>query len=178
MTKKLLDLSSVSFLIVDDNNHIRRVIAQILRSLGARTIKEAGDGSEALAILGDWDADIVITNWMMAPLDGIELARTVRTASDSRNPMVPIIMLTAYSEAERVTEARDAGVTEVVVKPVSPSALYKRIEEVILRPRQFVRCETYVGPDRHRRSDENYHGPRRRSHDADQAEPAAADADP
>lgn len=175
MTKKLLDLSSISFLVVDDNDHMRRVIAQILRSLGAQTIKQAADGAEALAILGDWDADIIIADWLMTPLDGIEFTRMVRTAPDSRNPMAPIIMVTAYSESERITEARDAGITEMMVKPVSPQALYKRIEEVILRPRQFVRCDSFVGPDRHRRSDKNYHGPRRRSHDESENEPADAE---
>lgn len=165
MKKTILDLSAIRFLIVDDNAHMRWIISQILRSLGAESLREAEDGAEALAILGEWDVDIVIVDWMMTPLDGIDFTKLVRTAADSRNPMVPIIMLTGYSEADRIGMARNAGVTEVVVKPVSARALYLRIEEVILRPRQFVRCKTFVGPDRHRRSDENYHGPRRRRTD-------------
>ena len=151
--RKLLDLSAVSFLVVDDSAHMRAIVRQILRSFGARTIEEAGDGAAALAAMRRFVPDIVITNWMMAPMDGIELTREVRRAPDGPCPMVPIIMITGHTEEARVAEARDAGVTELLAKPTSPRALYLRIEEVILRPREFVRTDDYVGPARQRHTD-------------------------
>ncbi len=101
----------------------------------------------------------------MRPIDGIEFTRALRTTSDSPNPMLPVIMLSGHTEPVRIAVARNAGVTEFLSKPVSPKALYLRIEEVILRPRQFVRTKSFHGPDRRRRGDDKYSGERRRASD-------------
>lgn len=151
--RKLLNLSAVSFLVVDDSQYMRAIVKRILRMFGARTIREAGDGSEALEVMNKFVPDIVVTNWLMAPLDGIAFTRKVRRAEDGPCPMVPIIMISGHTEEARVAEARDAGVTEFLAKPTSPKALYLRIEEVILRPRKFIRTPDYVGPDRERHGD-------------------------
>ena len=86
----------------------------------------------------------------------------VRTAPDSPNPFVPIIMLTAHSSLERVIQARDSGVNEFLTKPVTASGLYSRISTVIESPRQFVRASEYFGPDR-RRTVKEFMGLERRS---------------
>lgn len=175
----LLDLSGLKFLIVDDSAGMREILMKILHSLGAKTFLEANEGYAAYELFKTNPVDIILTDWLMKPGDGIAFTRRVRTASDSPAPMIPIIMITAHTEASRVAEARDAGVTEFLAKPVSPLALYRRIEEVILRPRQFVRAEGYTGPDRHRHSDEFYSGPRRRSNDeGDDAADAEAKGEP
>jgi two-component system, chemotaxis family, chemotaxis protein CheY len=75
---------------------------------------------------------------------------------------VPIIMLTGHSERTRVTNARDAGITEFMVKPISAKALYQRILNVVVNPRPFVRTKTFFGPDRRRNVNPNYSGPERR----------------
>src|SRR5690606_14043240 len=92
--------------------------------------------------------DIVIADWMMKPMDGISFARMVRNDPRSPNAYVPIILMTGFSERRRVLQARDAGVTEFLVKPFNARDLYKRIAQVIERPRQFVRSEDFFGPDR------------------------------
>jgi two-component system chemotaxis response regulator CheY len=102
----------------------------------------------------------------MEPLDGIDFTRMVRTAPDSPNPFVPIIMLTAQSSMERVTQARDSGVNEFLAKPVTAKGLYSRIATVIERPRQFVRASEYFGPGR-RRSVKEFMGMDRRSDGGD-----------
>jgi DNA-binding response OmpR family regulator len=89
----------------------------------------------------------------------------VRNAPDSRNPYLPIIMMTGHSERYRVMEARDAGVTEFVAKPLTAKSVLERIQAVIYRPRPFVRTADYFGPDRRRKDDPNYDGPRRRAAD-------------
>ena len=98
----------------------------------------------------------------MEPLDGIDFTPMVRTAPDSPNPFVPIIMLTAHPSMERVTQARDSGVNEFLAKPVTAKDLCSRIATVIESPRQFVRASEYFGPD-HRRSAKEFMGMDRRS---------------
>lgn len=165
MQNTLLDLSALRFLTVDDSAEMRSLITNMLFSLGAHNFLDAGDGAEALEIMSVNHIDVVLTDWMMSPIDGLEFTRHVRTAPDSRFQTVPIIMISGYTEARHVTQARNAGVTEFLAKPVSPIALYQRIEEVILRPRKFIRTQSYTGPDRHRHDGETYFGPRRREDD-------------
>ncbi len=159
------NLERLNFLVVDDIRGMRFLLRSVLHALGARHIEEATDGADAYARLGTYAADIVICNWQMSPMDGLEFVRLLRTDTDSPNPFVPVIMLTAHTEAKRVTEARDAGVTEFLAKPFSAHQLYSRIRTIIKYPRSFVRAETYSGPDRRRRHDPDYQGPERRTQD-------------
>ncbi len=159
------NLERLNFLVVDDNRHMRSLVRSILHALGARHIEEATDGADAYARLGAYAADISICDWEMSPMDGLEFVRLVRTDTDSPDPFVPVIMLTAHTEAKRVVEARDAGVTEFLAKPISADQLYSRIRAIIKRPRQFVRAKSYVGPDRRRRQDPDFEGPERRPQD-------------
>ena len=76
-------------------------------------------------------ADVLIVDWHMEPLDGLDFVRLVRTAKDSANSYVPIIMLTGYTEYRRVTDARDAGVNEFLAKPISAGALYLRFASIV-----------------------------------------------
>jgi len=145
-------LSNISFLIIDDNAFMRMIVKRILATMDAKTVKEAEDGADALKILQTYSPDIIITDWVMDPIDGIELTRMIRTAHDSKNPFVPIIMLTAHSELSRIIKARDSGVNEIVVKPVSVKALFSRIQMVIERPRPYVKVGDYFGPDRRRKT--------------------------
>jgi DNA-binding response OmpR family regulator len=71
-------------------------------------------------------------------------------------------MVTGHTEKDRVTAARDAGVTEFLAKPISAKALYERIVNVVANPRPFIKTKTYFGPDRRRNSNSNYVGPERR----------------
>ena len=99
----------------------------------------------------------------MGAEEGVTLARYLRTHPDSPLPYVPIIMLTGHADRQRVMAARDAGVNEFCVKPVTPADLLKRIMAVIDHPRQFIRSGTYFGPDRRRVDDPRYKGPERRA---------------
>ena len=159
------NLERLNFLVVDDNRHIRSLVRSLLRVLGARHIEEATDGADAYARLGTYAADVIICNWQMSPMDGLEFVRLLRTDTDSPNPFVPVIMLTAHTEAKRVVEARDAGVTEFLGKPISAHQLYSRIRAIIKHPRPFVRAKSYVGPDRRRRQDPDFKEPERRTQD-------------
>ena len=157
-----LNIERINFLVVDDNRHMRSLVKTILHALGSKNISEAEDGADAFREMRTFPADIIICDWNMEPLDGLDFVRLIRTGGDSPNPFVPVIMLTGHTEMNRVAEARDAGVNEFLAKPISAKALYSRIREVIQKPRPFVRTRMFFGPDRRRRQDPNYKGTERR----------------
>ncbi len=156
---------SLKVLIVEDNQHMRALLRSLLNSLGVRDIQEAGHGDAAMEALRDRKCDLILSDLAMKPVDGITFAREVRTSEKSANPFVPIIMITGHTEKHRVEAARDAGITEFLAKPITAHSLFSRIAEIIERPRAFVRCEHYFGPDRRRKVTDNYSGPWRRHDD-------------
>jgi CheY-like chemotaxis protein len=155
------NLSQLDFLIVDDNQNMRSLVRTILNNLGVKNIHEASGAPEALEVMRQFRIDIMILDWQMEQVDGIAFTRQIRSDSQSPNRFVPIIMLTAHSQKHRVSEARDSGINEFVVKPVSARALYARIRSLIGTPREFVETPTYFGPDRRRKS-AAFEGPDRR----------------
>ena len=150
-------------LIVDDNTHMRSIIGAVLKGIGVRDIREAADGGQALKILADWPADLAVIDYRMEPMDGLELTKTIRNGDKSPNIYLPIIMVTGYSDVPRVIGAREAGVTELIVKPVTAEAIISRMDAVIFKPRPFAKTETYFGPSRRRRRVGEYNGPDRRA---------------
>lgn len=168
-------LSTVRVLVADDSETMRSLLVGMLMAVGITEIRQASNGKEALDVLRHWTADIAFVDLQMAPVDGIEFTRTVRAARNVTDPYMPIIMLTGHAQMARVTEARDAGVNEFLVKPLAAKAVIERLKAVIARQRKFVRSESYVGPDRRRRVLPDYTGPWRRA--TDQAENRASTTD-
>ncbi|MBT3358906.1 MAG: response regulator [Rhodospirillales bacterium] len=160
-------LENVRFLVVDDNMFVRTTVRLVLQALGTRDIGEVSNGAAALKQLEHGEPDIIIIDWEMEPVNGIELVKKIRGAQNTPLAFLPIIMLTGHSEVDRVKTARDAGVNEYVIKPFSAHGLFTRIQAVIERPRPFVKVEGYFGPDR-RRKDMAFDGDdKRKPKDAD-----------
>jgi len=157
-----IEFNKLRFLVIDDSLHMRRIIRALLQGFGSREVHEADDGAGGLEAFNQYTPDIVIIDWAMPIFDGLEFARMIRQPDTNASPFTPIIMLTAHSERKRVTAARDAGITEFMVKPISANALYHRIVNVIANPRRFIKTATYFGPDRRRNSAPDYTGPERR----------------
>lgn len=157
-----VDLNELSILVVEDNAFMRNLIRRMLLGIGVRNVMEARDGSEALDTVGREHIDLILCDWLMDPLDGCDFTRITRSAPDSPNQAVPIIMVSGYTEGWRVAQARDAGVNEVLAKPLSADRLLGRILHVVENPRPFVDTHNYKGPDRRRRNDPRYMGPDRR----------------
>ncbi|MCK5284080.1 MAG: response regulator [Alphaproteobacteria bacterium] len=155
-------LNKAKILIVDDMKPMLALTQSVLKIFGFKNVFVAGGGEEAFEIVCKEDPDIVITDWMMSPMDGLELASVIRRNPAAPNPYVPIIMMTGFSSRLRVENARDKGITEFLVKPFSSQDLYKRVVQIIERPRQFVDSGTFFGPDRRRKASADYKGPRRR----------------
>jgi CheY-like chemotaxis protein len=153
----------LKILVVDDNQHMRKLVVTILQAFGAIQIFEAADGEHAWAILRDANPDVILLDWQMEGMNGLEFARMVRTSANSPNPFLPIIMLTGHTHIDHVRQARDAGVNEFLAKPVSVKAILSRLISVIEHPRPFVRTKSYFGPCRRRRGNDEYRGPERRA---------------
>ena len=152
---------NLNILLVEDDNYMRFLVRDILNVFGVGEFRTARDGGAAYQELKIFPADIVIIDWLMKPVNGLEFLHKLRNAIDSPNPYVPTIMLTAFSEIERVKASRDTGITEFLAKPFTPENLYNRIVSVIEDQRVYVRSDTYFGPDR-RRVDRPFLGPDRR----------------
>jgi DNA-binding response OmpR family regulator len=145
-----LKLDQLTFMIVDPSELMRELLRDVLRTLGAREVLEAIDGSEAIRRMNPSPPDILITEWEMAPMNGLDLTGFIRTSGECSTPQMPIIMTSAYSDANRVCVARDSGITEYLIKPLSAASLYARIRAVIENPRLYIKSDSYTGPDRRR----------------------------
>jgi two-component system, chemotaxis family, chemotaxis protein CheY len=157
-----INFNRLRFLVIDDNAHMRRIMRSLLHGFGTRDVYEAEDGAAGLEAFTQYGPDIIITDWVMPIFDGLELVQIIRQPGANANPYIPIIMLTGHSKKHRVMRARDAGITEFLAKPISTTALYERILNLIANPRPFIRTKTYFGPDRRRNVAASYIGPERR----------------
>ncbi|MEZ5420317.1 MAG: response regulator [Vicinamibacterales bacterium] len=119
------------FLVVDDSSTMRRIIINTLNKLGYTECREAGNGREGLDQLTANPVDIVITDWNMPEMSGVEFARAIR-ANDATKA-VPILMVTTNAAEGDIVEALKAGVSNYVVKPFTPATIKEKIEAVLVK---------------------------------------------
>lgn len=158
-----VSLQRLRFLVVDDNTHAVNLVKAMLRGFGASHLYDAQTIDAAKRLMRATPCDIVILDYMLGTEEGVAFAHWLRNDADSPGPYTPIILLTGHADRARIMAARDAGVNEFCVKPVTPADLMKRISWVIDKSRPFVRSPTYFGPDRRRHDDPKYTGPERRA---------------
>ena len=119
---------SMSILVVDDYNTMIRIIRNLLRQIGFNNIDDASDGLSALRSLRDKNYGLVISDWNMEPMTGYELLKTMR--ADPQLAPIPFIMITAESKTENVIAAKQAGVSNYIVKPFNALTLKNKIEAI------------------------------------------------
>jgi len=156
-------------LVVDDNAHMRKLVVTILQAFGVTQIVEADSADRAWQSLRDTNPDVIVLDWVMEGMSGLELIRMIRTNPQAPNPFVPVIMLTGHTSLDHVRQARDAGVNEFIAKPVSVKTMMSRLVSVIEHPRPYVRTGVFFGPCRRRRNTQDHKGPERRSDQPRQA---------
>jgi two-component system chemotaxis response regulator CheY len=139
-------VQTLSVLIVDDNQYMRKIVRSLLVNVGVKSVYEASDGIDALESIRVLGPDLVILDWEMPLLNGAELVRIVRSPGVFPMPDVPIIMLSGYAERWRIVDAVRLGVNEFLMKPVSGKALLDRIIAILARPRPIVQLGDYYGP--------------------------------
>ncbi len=149
-----LKLKNLHVLIVEDIAPMRELIAAVLKEQGIGTISFAADGEAGYQSFCHLRPDIVLTDWVMPNMDGLELTKKIRTDALSPDKSVPIIMMTGFGSPEKISIARDAGITEFIVKPFSAGEVSKRILNVIKSPRDIIITPNFVGPDRRRRKND------------------------
>ena len=149
-------------LVVDDNAHMRKLVVTILQAFGVLQIHEADSGERAWVVLRESNPDVVVLDWMMEGMSGLDLVNMIRSNPQAPNPFVPVIMLTGHTHIDQVKQARDAGVNEFIAKPVSVKTMMQRLVSVIETPRPYVRTKAYFGPCRRRRGADEYRGSERR----------------
>ena len=120
---------SMHVLIVDDYKTMLRIIRNLLKQIDFNNVEEAMDGSEALSKLRAGSFGLVISDWNMAPMTGLQLLQEVR--ADNRLKATPFIMITAESKTENVVAAKQAGVSNYIVKPFNAETLRDKIEKVL-----------------------------------------------
>jgi len=121
---------NINVLIVDDYRTMLRIIRNLLKQNDFNNVDEATDGQEALAKLRAGQFGLVISDWNMAPMTGLDLLKEVR--ADPRLRETPFIMITAESKTENVVAAKAAGVSNYIVKPFNAETLRDKIEKVLV----------------------------------------------
>lgn len=125
-------IENARFLVVDDDRFSRSLIKTTLMQLGGYKISEQPSGVQALETLRTEDISVVLLDHEMPGLTGLELARLIRKGEEGvKNKNVPIIIITGNTEARTVKEAQISGISEYLLKPISPLALEKRLAKVL-----------------------------------------------
>jgi two-component system chemotaxis response regulator CheY len=120
---------NLPILIVDDYKTMLRIIRNLLKQIGFMNVEEATDGTVALQKLREGSFKLVISDWNMEPMTGIELLREVRSDPALKN--IPFIMVTAESKTENVVIAKEAGVSNYIVKPFNAATLKSKLVGVL-----------------------------------------------
>ncbi|MBK8838994.1 MAG: response regulator [Hyphomonadaceae bacterium] len=156
------DLKKMKVLVVDPNAFMRGVVADSLRRLMVTNIMAAASAVEAFTVGRAFKPDVIFVDWDAGRMSGLEFTREVRRNTTGVSRETPIILLAGVIDHDQLMSARQAGINEFLLKPVSAQGVLSRIEEVVLRPRKFIDSRNYVGPCRRRKDDPNYAGPWRR----------------
>ena len=119
----------MNVLIVDDYKTMLRIVKNLLNQIGFSNVDEASDGTEALAKLQQKDYGLIISDWNMQPMTGLQLLQAVR--ADAKLKHIPFIMVTAESKTENVVAAKQAGVNNYIVKPFNAAVLKGKIATVL-----------------------------------------------
>lgn len=157
------NFSRLRALIVDDDPNMRTILRMTLEACGFKDLKVAASGARGFEVLQSYLPDLIITDWEMPGGSGIDLLRRVRTDAESPDQFLPVVVLSGYAYRESISEARDAGATDFLVKPVSAKRVVSRITGLIENPRPFIKTPDFFGPDRRRRADPDYDGPNNRT---------------
>lgn len=121
--------TSIKILIIDDFATMRRILKNILKQLGFKNLVEADDGTTALDVLESQKIDLIISDWNMPKMTGLELLKKVRASTEYKK--TPFLMVTAEAQKQNVIEAVQAGVSNYVVKPFTAEAISDKLEKIL-----------------------------------------------
>lgn len=170
ISNTLKKLEKIHILLIDNSTQVTELFKNMLMEFGFNNVFVANNGFQGVQFLREVKINLIITDWELKvprhisdsdsnvishtdilPLSGVDFVMRLRRSPSSPNPYIPVIMFTDTVEKMHVIAARDAGVNEICIKPLSAEELCKRIMAVIDKPRIFITSESYKGPDRRRK---------------------------
>jgi len=144
--------SNMSVLVIESSVAMFTLAKDVLTTFGVKQIYSAFDIQKGFEIFRREKPDLVIVDWLGDTNGGLAFIKQVRTDNRSHDPFVPIILMSGFTNEEKVRAARDAGISNFLVKPYNAFSLYSKIEELIEKPKAFVKTSTFLGPDRRHRT--------------------------
>ena len=156
-------------MVIDSNSATAKLAGELMKQLGARNIATVTRCGRALASVAEFEPQLILTEFSAPDFDGLDFTRRLRQ-SPSVARKAPVIMITATATGASILGARNAGVHEYLRKPYTAGDLYRRVENVVLKPRDWIEAQSYVGPDRRRFNSGEFTGSKKRQSDAVHAE--------
>ena len=150
---KSYNLEKLSLLVLEKHLLIRNLLTDVFTEFGVPTVHSTPDPEIAWDTFKQFPVDLILCDWTYG-LDGMAFLTRLRHDEESSDPFVPLIICSANTEYQHVCTARDKGMTEYLVKPVSAKTIYSRICAVIENQRPFIRASDFFGPDRRRHVDD------------------------
>jgi two-component system, chemotaxis family, chemotaxis protein CheY len=140
-------IEPLAFLVVDQDQYMRKLTRMMLMNIGAKSIFEAADGMVALDVIRNVNPDVMLMDWDIPVLSGPQVMHIVRSPGLFAKPSLPIIMLTSRTSRARVNEALRLGVNEILAKPTSSKMLEDRLLSILVKPRPMVQIGKYLVPE-------------------------------
>ena len=147
---KNFNLTKVNVLVVERQLFLRQLMREILHALGVAHVSVSYADELFDDTNMEYPPDMIFTDWSPG-LDGIDLIKTIRGNRANLDRYIPVVVVSAFTDLKHVCQARDAGMTEYLAKPVSGEMIYRRICSLVEHPRNFIETEIFFGPDRRRR---------------------------
>ncbi|MGF1456104.1 MAG: response regulator [Alphaproteobacteria bacterium] len=156
-------LGDITILMIDDDRYMRNIVKSMLSAFPTVSFLEAANAPAGWDLYCHAAPDIILVDWEMPKINGLQFIRRVRQAAGSPRPATPIILMTGHANPNLIAKARDAGTHQILGKPVSAEALFSTITATLNKDVPFIRSKTYIGPDRRRPMRRPpYNGPDRR----------------
>ena len=148
-----INLERANVLLVDASSASLDILAQVVQGFGVKSLQRADSAADAQELLKAKTFDLLISATNMPGVDGYELVAWMRRQALEANRYIPVILITGHTPLSQVFKARDSGANFTVAKPITPKVLLERIFWAAREERQFVECDSYLGPDRRFRHD-------------------------
>ncbi len=140
-------------LVLEENRGTRQALRDVLLGMGFAAVYQAADGRTGLMEVAAHEPSLILVDYRLPKLDGLSFTEQLRRDGSLGNNGVPVILMAHSVDAELVVAARDAGVTEIVMKPISIQVLVRRLLHILSKARPLVRGGGYIGPDRRRKGE-------------------------
>ena len=140
------DISGCKIVILEDSPFMAGLLANLLQSFDALNLKITDNLTEFQDMLVNFGPDLILSDWELKGFGGADIVQLVRENNNIGNRCTPIIVITGYTERERITKMLALGVDDVIVKPISGEQLFGRICNLIQNPKEYVEGPKYLGP--------------------------------